>query len=47
MLALLGWYMTIVMIAAELRMTVRLPVGDLSHFWPNSDAELAEMEKNA
>jgi len=46
-LALLGWYMTVVMIAAELRITVRLPVGDLSHFWPNPDAELAEMEKNA
>jgi hypothetical protein len=35
------------MIAAELRITVSLPVGDLSHFWPNPDAELAEMEKNA
>ena len=46
-MALLGWYMTIVMIAAELRITVRLPVGDLSHFWPSPDAELAEMEKNA
>jgi hypothetical protein len=33
------------MIAAEMRMTVKLPVGDLSHFWPSSDVELADMEK--
>jgi uncharacterized protein len=32
------------MIAAEMRMTVNLPVGDLSHFWPSS-GELADMEK--
>lgn len=44
-LALLGWYITVVMMAAEMRMTVKLPVGDLSHFWP-ADVELAEMEKN-
>jgi hypothetical protein len=44
-LALLGWYITVVMMAAEMRMTVNLPVGDLSHFWP-ADVELAEMEKN-
>lgn len=30
--------------AAEMRMTLKLPVGDLSHFWPKSDIELAEME---
>jgi hypothetical protein len=33
------------MIAAEMRMTVNLPVGDLSHFWPSTDVELADMEK--
>ena len=38
--------MTFVMMAAEMRITVNLPVGDLSHFWP-ADMELAEMEKNA
>ena len=37
-------YMTVVMIAAELRVTVKLPVGDLSHFWPSTES-LAEMEK--
>lgn len=31
--------------AAEMRMTIKLPVGDLSHLWP-ADVELAEMEKN-
>jgi len=38
--------MTVVMIAAELRITVNLPVGDLSHSWA-SPATLAEMEKRA
>lgn len=45
-LAILGWYMTVVMMAAEMRITLKLPVGDLSHLWP-ADAELAAMEKNA
>ena len=44
--ALLGWYMTVVMMCAELHVTTKLPVGDLSHFWPNPANEtLAEMEK--
>jgi hypothetical protein len=37
--------MTVVMIAAEMRITLNLPVGDLSHFWPSSEIDLAEMEK--
>lgn len=45
-LAVLGWYITVVMMAAEMRITLKLPVGDLSHLWPQ-DVELAEMEKNA
>jgi len=45
--AILGWYITIVMMAAEMRVTVKLPVGDLSHFWPRTDVDLAEMEKQA
>ncbi|CZR69343.1 related to plasma membrane ammonium transporter (Ato3) [Phialocephala subalpina] len=44
-LALLGYYITVVMMAAEMRITVNLPVGDLSHFWPNPEKELADMEK--
>lgn len=43
--ALLGWYMTFVMMAAETRLTVKLPVGDLSHFWPPTDVDLADLEK--
>jgi len=39
---MLGWYITVVMIAAELRITIKLPVGDLSHFWPK-DVELGDM----
>jgi len=39
---LLGWYITIVIMGAEMRMGFNLPVGDLSHFWPTGDVELAE-----
>ena len=45
--SLLGWYVTVVMIAAELRISVNLPVGDLSHFWPNTDKSLAQMERES
>jgi uncharacterized protein len=44
--ALLGWYSTIAMMYAELRISVKLPVGDLSHLWP-SDGNLAEMERKS
>jgi uncharacterized protein len=37
--------MTFVMMCAELRVTIKLPVGDLSHFWPQTQS-LAQMEKN-
>jgi len=43
--ALLGWYMTVVMMCAELHVTTKLPVGDLSHYWPGTNETLAEMEK--
>lgn len=45
MVGLLGYYMTVVMMAAEMRITLKLPVGDLSHFWPKSDVDFADMEK--
>jgi uncharacterized protein len=44
--AILGWYMTVVMMCAELRVTVKLPVGDLSHFWDTSKS-LAQMERES
>jgi len=44
---ILGWYMTFVMMAAEMRVTTRLPVGDLSHLWPASDNAISDVEKNA
>ncbi|EXJ85853.1 hypothetical protein A1O1_06222 [Capronia coronata CBS 617.96] len=43
----LGWYMTFVMMAAEMRLAVSLPVGDLSHFWPKTDLEMGRAEKQA
>ncbi|RMZ77575.1 hypothetical protein DV737_g4260, partial [Chaetothyriales sp. CBS 132003] len=32
----LGWYMTIVMMAAEMQYSISLPVGDLSRYWGKS-----------
>ena len=31
--------MTFIMMAAEMRLPIKLPVGDLSHFWPSTDVE--------
>ncbi|KAK0655181.1 GPR1/FUN34/yaaH family-domain-containing protein [Cercophora newfieldiana] len=42
--ALLGWYMCFIIMAGEMRITLNLPVGDLSHFWPKTDVELAAAE---
>ncbi|KAF2240636.1 plasma membrane ammonium transporter [Trematosphaeria pertusa] len=42
--AVLGWYMIFVQMAAEMRWSVNLPVGDLSHYWRRTDVELAAME---
>lgn len=43
--ALLGWYMTFIIMAGEMRLTLNLPVGDLSHLWPRTDVELAAAEQ--
>ncbi|KAI1180968.1 GPR1/FUN34/yaaH family-domain-containing protein [Nemania sp. FL0916] len=39
--AVLGWYMTFIIMAGEMRITLALPVGDLSRFWPRTDVDLA------
>ncbi|KAI0419876.1 GPR1/FUN34/yaaH family-domain-containing protein [Xylaria grammica] len=39
--AALGWYMTFIIMAGEMRVTLNLPVGDLSRFWPSTDVDLA------
>jgi len=38
--------MIFVQMAAEMRWSVNLPVGDLSHFWARTDVELAAMERH-
>jgi hypothetical protein len=43
--ALLGWYMTFVMMAAEMRVSIKLSVGDLSRFWPPTDVDMVCLEK--
>ncbi|TVY28352.1 Protein alcS [Lachnellula hyalina] len=43
--ALLGYYMTVAMIAAEMQIPLKFPVGDLSYLWPKSDIESAEVDK--
>ncbi|KAG9525111.1 hypothetical protein KCU99_g1928, partial [Aureobasidium melanogenum] len=45
--AALGWYITFVIMAAEMRLGINFPVGDLSHLWPATDVELTEIEKQA
>ncbi|KAI0158044.1 GPR1/FUN34/yaaH family-domain-containing protein [Hypoxylon sp. FL1284] len=37
----LGWYMCFIQMAGEMRITLKLPLGDLSRFWPNTDVDLA------
>ncbi|KAB5554364.1 GPR1/FUN34/yaaH family-domain-containing protein [Coniochaeta sp. 2T2.1] len=38
--ALLGWYMCFIIMAGEMRITINLPVGDLSHLWPATDVPI-------
>ncbi|KAK4442571.1 hypothetical protein QBC34DRAFT_444075 [Podospora aff. communis PSN243] len=42
--AMLGWYMCFIIMAGEMRITLNLPVGDLSRFWPKTDVPLAAQE---
>jgi hypothetical protein len=37
--AVLAWYATVVIIAIEMRMTVKLPLGDLSRLWSKADGK--------
>ena len=39
--------MTFVIMAAEMRLGVNFPVGDLSHLWPKTDIALSEADKQA
>ncbi|KAH6855381.1 GPR1/FUN34/yaaH family-domain-containing protein [Chaetomium sp. MPI-CAGE-AT-0009] len=43
--ATLGWYMCFIIMAGEMRITLNLPVGDLSHLWPRTDVDLAATER--
>ncbi|KAI1282910.1 GPR1/FUN34/yaaH family-domain-containing protein [Xylaria sp. FL0933] len=37
---LLGWYACFAMMVAEMRLPLSLPLGDLSHFWPNTNVQI-------
>ena len=43
--ATLGWYMCFIIMAGEMRIPIKLPVGDLSHLWPRTDVELGANDK--
>ena len=43
--AALGWYMCVVIMAAEMRFGINFWVGDLSHFWPTTNVPITEEEK--
>ncbi|KAI1332431.1 GPR1/FUN34/yaaH family-domain-containing protein [Xylariaceae sp. FL0255] len=45
--AALGWYMTFIIMAGEMRIPLNLPVGDLSHFWPRTDVEITTAAPSA
>ncbi|KAF2972022.1 hypothetical protein GQX73_g1508 [Xylaria multiplex] len=45
--AALGWYMTFIIMAGEMRITLSLPVGDLSRFWPQTNVDLATAAASA
>lgn len=39
---IVSWYMTVVMMAAEMQFPILLPVGDLSHFWDRAERKTGE-----
>ncbi|KAK5044480.1 hypothetical protein LTR84_010761 [Exophiala bonariae] len=43
----LGWYITFVIMAAEMRLSTKLPVGDLSQYWARTDRDIAVVEAEA
>lgn len=43
--AILGWYATFIIMAAEMRVPINLPMGDLSRFWPSTDVDIAQVEE--
>lgn len=43
--AILGWYIVVVIMSFEMRMGINFPLGDLSHLWPNNNAEIGDEEK--
>lgn len=43
--ALLGWYMCFVIMAAEMRLGINFWVGDLSHFWPSANVPIADEKR--
>lgn len=40
--AILGWYATFIIMAAEMRVPFSLPLGDLSRFWPPTNVEISD-----
>lgn len=43
--AILGWYIVVVIMSFEMRMGINFPLGDLSHLWPSNSAEIGDEEK--
>lgn len=43
--AILGWYIVVVIMSFEMRMGINFPLGDLSHLWPGNGAEIGDEEK--
>lgn len=45
--SLLGWYACFIIMAAEMRVPVSLPMGDLSRFWPSTDVPISQQGSTA
>lgn len=44
--SLLGWFACFTIMAAEMRVPVNIPLGDLSRFWPATNVELTPEVEN-
>lgn len=40
--SVLGWWLVVAMMSAEMNMGINIPVGDLSHYWADTRASTVE-----
>lgn len=40
--SVLGWWIVVAMMSAEMGMGINIPIGDLSHYWKDTRANVVE-----